>query len=42
LVTERLGKGGARQQVNIALAASFKRVFGIGETPAKALVANPQ
>jgi hypothetical protein len=37
LVTERSRQGGARQQVEIAL-ASLKRVFGIGETLAKTLV----
>jgi hypothetical protein len=37
LVTERSRQGGKRQQVEIAL-ASLKRVFGIGETLAKALV----
>jgi hypothetical protein len=36
-VTERSRQGGARQQVEIAL-ASLKRVFGIGETLAKTLV----
>jgi hypothetical protein len=37
LVTERSRQGGARQQVEIAL-ASLKGVFGIGETLAKTLV----
>jgi Transposase DDE domain len=38
LVTERSRQGGARQQVEIALASLKKRVFGIGETLAKTLV----
>jgi hypothetical protein len=37
LVSERSRQGGARQQVEIAL-ASLKRVFGIGETLARTLV----
>jgi hypothetical protein len=37
VVTERSRQGGARQQVEIAL-ASLKRVFGIGETLATTLV----
>ena len=37
LVTEHSRQGGKRQQVEIA-PASLKRVFGIGETPAKTLV----
>ena len=37
LVTERSRQGGKRQQVEICF-ASLKRVFGLGETPARTLV----